>query len=287
MKRVIYISMTLVLLLGLLPAMATAQSPDFQWTAEAPSPVASQAGAVISWEGKLYVLGGYGAGGGVQIWDGTAWTQGTADPTSPYVDYYQDYDACLGRDTSGNPVIDFLGATGYLQGFRRYTIDTDIWSELSYPDGYPYVYSPQIVSMLQHTGKNVCYITGGYIQYGTNPVSLWAYHPDLVTATNLGTFTYAPANLREHFAWWVPWITADSTGGICIGGGRTWDSVNYDTYYDETQCYAAGGMSDPNVNLGPLPAPWSGGGDAWQVVERPLPDLGLQRAGRQLRLRRL
>jgi hypothetical protein len=236
------------------------------WTVEPESTVKSQFGAVISWAGKLYLIGGSDASGMMQIWDGTSWGWGTPNP-DPYANSFRSYDACLGLDADGNPVIDFPGDSGSTGTFYRYRIASDDWISVAYPAGYPMgTYNYEIVSMIQHTGENLCYITGGRLDFDDRPVPLYAYDPAALTVAYLGAFTYAPQDLVEHFAWYVPWVEG---GAICIAGGRYWDPVTaQDTYYDATQCYVldTGTMNDPNDGLGTLPEPWNDGGDAWMEV---------------------
>ncbi len=127
------------------------------WAAEPPSPLPVMGNAAISYGGKLYVVGGWGAYGAVQIWDGSTWTPGAASGLNG-----AEGDACPGLDASGHPVIDLLGDTYHYLNIRRYDMDADSWSSFPYPAGYPAtgLAMPDIVSMLQHTGQNVCYISG-------------------------------------------------------------------------------------------------------------------------------
>lgn len=239
-----------------------------EWAAQPPSPFATQYSPVISWDGRLYVMGmddddrGVPPDGQVLIWDGTAWALGAVSGHYTTVDT----DACLGLDAAGDPVIDLLSSQPYGGVFPRYNIDSDTWTTTPAPPGYPSgINNAEIVSMLQHTGQNLCYITGGWSYSGIPYYSpLYAYDPAAQTWTSLGSFTYAAANLQDHFAWYVPWVEG---GAICIAGGRTWqDTPPYDMFYADSQCYVLGTglFHAPNADLGPLPEPWHAGGDAWR-----------------------
>lgn len=242
-----------------------------EWAAQPPSPFATQFSPVISWDDKLYVLGmddgdrGVPPDGQVLIWDGLTWTLGAASGHYSTVDT----DACLGLDADGNPVIDLVSSQPYGSTFSRYDINSDTWTTTPLPSGYPGgANNAEIVSMLQHTGENVCYVTGGWSYSGIPYYSpLYAYDPAAQTWTSLGSFTYAAADLRDHFAWYVPWVEG---GAICIAGGRTYqDTPPYDIFYADSQCFVPGAdvFNAPNADLGPLPEPWHYGGDAWRENE--------------------
>ena len=240
-------------------ATLTANGSSGGWVSEPDSPEPTMDNIAISWNGKLYVVDGWTSFGGVQIFDGVSWTQGAS---SGNVSVAQD--GCLGLDAAGNPVIDLFGFFLAFNAVERYDINADAWSSLMYPPGFPTtgLFAPDIVSMLQHTGENVCYISGGAtINAGGNQRTLYAYHPDTNTVDNLGQYTYSSVGFSMHFSWWVPWV--GTSGAICVGGGV--DANN--AVYSATQCYdlATHVFHPPNSDLGPLPEPWWGGGDAWAI----------------------
>jgi len=238
-------------------ATLTTNSSTGGWINEPASPVVTMDNAAVEYGGKLYVVGGYGALGAVQIYDGTSWTQGASNGLNGY-----ENDACLGLDAAGNPVIDLMGDASTYFNIERYDINANTWSALPYPAGYAGRWAPDIVSMMQHTGENVCYISGGATVPGPgNTNALYAYYPATQTVVNLGNYTYSPAGIAFHFSWWVPWVGA--MGGICAGGGVDANSL----VSGGTQCYwiAEQGFNAPNVDLGPLPQPWWGGADGWKV----------------------
>ena len=163
-------------------------------------------------------------------------------------------------------MIDLLGDTYHYLNIRRYDMDADSWSSFPYPAGYPAtgLAMPDIVSMLQHTGQNVCYISGGATTWGGGDTStLYAYYPDTQTVVNLGDYTLHPDGLAWHSSWWVPWFGAQ--GGICVAGGT---DANW-SYVADSQCYdlATGTFDAPDADLRPLPEPWWGGADAWRINE--------------------
>lgn len=218
------------------------------------SPVAVMDNPAVTYNDKLYVVGGYNGYGAVQIFDGTSWTQGASDGQNDYV-----VDVCLGLNASGNPVIDLFGDTSEFFNVRRYDINANSWSTFAFPPGFPAggLWAPDIVSMYQHTGENVCYISGGATTPGGgNTNALYAYNPATQAVTNLGNFSYLPTGIAFHFSWYVPWVN-----GICAGGGVDANSV----VSGDTQCFDldTGLFNGVNADLGPLPQPWWGGGDAW------------------------
>lgn len=219
------------------------------------SPMATQDHAAISYNDKLYVLNGLGSGGAVQIYNGSWWTMGASAPAQGHVG-----DGCMGLDGGGNPVMDLFGDTTSFFNVQRYLIGNDSWTTFPFPAGFPGggLWQPDIVSMLQHTGENVCYISGGATAPGGgNTSALYAYYPDTMTVTNLGSFTFHPAGFNHHASWYVPHIDA-----ICVGGGADVNSV----VLSGTQCYdrPSGAFRPPNSGLGPLPEPWCCGADGWK-----------------------
>jgi hypothetical protein len=109
---------------------------------------------------------------------------------------------------------------------------------------------------------NACYLSGGADRPGGGTTrNLWVYYPDGTPGSYLGDF-YDPATVFDfHASWYVPWI--GEQGAICVAGGVDHNSQ----IIADTQCYdiAAGQFRGVNVDLGPLPEPWWGMADGWQL----------------------
>jgi hypothetical protein len=117
--------------------------------------------------------------------------------------------------------------------------------------------------MLQHTGENACYLSGGSTEPGGGRTrDLWRYNPGDNTAQYVGAF---PAGMwfGFHASWYVPWI--GTGGGICVAGGV--DHNHQIT--NSTQCYDldAATFNGLNADLGTLPEPWWGMADGWSDVD--------------------
>ncbi len=131
--------------------------------------------------------------------------------------------------------------------------------------GYPAEgrWGQDIVSMLQHTPENVCYLSGGSMEVGGGRTKdLWKYNPGTNSAEYIGAF---PASVwfGFHASWYVPWVGDE--GAICVAGGVDHNhQIN-----NSTQCYDIAGNSfnTLNADLGTLPEPWWGMADAWQITD--------------------
>ncbi|MFQ5420463.1 MAG: hypothetical protein ACE5EY_08885 [Anaerolineae bacterium] len=234
------------------------------WHRLADSPKPSMDNAVI-WanqgDGGLWSIGGYGSGGAAQRYNPTNgnWITYT-NPLTPVIEYPMD--GCYGLNGGDEIVVLFPDTiiTGSLQIFN---ITHKSWYTETTPAGYPAEgrWGHDIVSMLQHTGENVCYLSGGSTEEGGGRTKdLWRYQPETNTANYLGAF---PASIwfGFHASWYVPWI--GNAGGICVAGGVDHNhQIN-----DSTQCYDIQGntFNTLNSDLGALPEPWWGMADGWAV----------------------
>ena len=223
------------------------------WELWEDAPFVSMDTVVIAYKGLIYFVGGLGANGQVGIYDPItrSWTTGATEPF-PYIDF--PVDGALGLNGAGEPVIVlFPDAEGIVSGvLHRYNIKTDTWDTPAVPAGFPAngQWAHDIVSLLPITGENICYISGGATAPGGgNLNTLWEYHPDTNTITNLGNFTHHPAGFNFHASWYVPWI--GTSGAICVGCGVDASSVSF----PDTQCYdiAADTFNAPNADLGTMP----------------------------------
>jgi len=240
-------------------AIAVEQTPrhdtganSSSWQIVAPLPYGVMDEAVVGYNGKIYVLGGYGANGWMCIYDpgSDQWTMGAQEPW-PYIGYPMG--AALGLDDQGHACITLFPdtASGNTQ-LHRYDIGADTWSTVSVPDGFPTYgqWASRIVSLLTLTGENVCYISGGATTPGTgNLKTLWRYHPDTNTIENLGEFTHSATGFDFHATWYVPWV--GTQGAIAVAGGIDANGTALNT----TQCYdiASATFNAVNADLGALP----------------------------------
>jgi hypothetical protein len=224
---------------------------------------------VVIWaahaDGGLWSIGGYGSKGAVQRYDpmSDSWSIHTPE-ISPTIEYPMD--GCYGLDSQDHEVVVlFPDTAGVISTtLHRYDITDDHWDAPALPAGFPGArWSQDIVSMLSVTGENICYLSGGATTSGGGNVNnLWEYHPDTNTSIFLGDFTHHyPTGFDFHASWYVPWIGAQ--GAICVAGGIDSNSVRL----SDSQCYdrQAATFNAPNSDLGPLPEPWWGMADGWQV----------------------
>jgi len=175
-------------------------------------------------------------------------------------------DGCYGLNGSGDEVVVLFPDTIVTGSLHIYNITDDSWYTEVTPVWYPEEgrWGQDIVSLLNTPGvnENVCYLSGGSDREGGGRTrDLWVYYPaDPGAGSYLGHFPDSH-RFNFHASWYVPWV--GEQGSICVAGGIDYDSQINDT----TQCYDLGTSSfrTPNADLGPLPEPWWGMADGWQV----------------------
>jgi hypothetical protein len=240
------------------------------------SPVPSMDSAVV-WasesDGGIWVIGGYGSNGATQRYnpqDGT-WLQGLSEAViTPLIEYPME--GCYGLDATGDEIVVLFPDTIVTGSLHIYNITDNSWSTQPVPGWFPAEgrWGLDVVSMLNIpaavkpgiANTNVCYLTGGADQPGGGRTrDLWVYYPD-----NPGGGRYIapfPASIwfGFHASWYVPWVGED--GAICIAGGVDHNHQINNT----TQCYdlRTGTFGGLNAALGPLPEPWWGMADGWQM----------------------
>jgi hypothetical protein len=236
------------------------------------SPVPSMDSAVV-WasqgDGGLWVIGGYGSGGATQRYDpgSDTWTTHASEVAiTPTIEYPMD--GCYGLNGDGDEVVVLFPDTIVTGSLHIYNISHDSWYTETTPVWYPEEgrWGQEIVSLLNtpSVNQNVCYLSGGATQPGGGQTrDLWVYYPaNPGVGSYLGNFPDShPFNF--HASWYVPWVGAQ--GSICVAGGIDFNSqIN-----DATQCYdlATSSFRTPNADLGPLPEPWWGMADGWQVYQ--------------------
>jgi len=243
------------------------------WRRRDDSPIPTMDNAVI-WanhadgshpsDGGLWSVGGYGSGGAAQRYDPAtgAWLTYT-NPLTPVIEYPMD--GCYGLNGGGDEIVVLFPDTIVTGTLQIFNITQRNWYTEPVPaPGYPAKgrWGQDIVSMLQHTGENVCYLSGGATQTGGGRTrDLWKYHPGTNAAEYINQF---PADVwfGFHASWYVPWV--GDGGAICVAGGVDHNhQIN-----DSTQCYDidAGTFNILNADLGTLPEPWWGMADGWQVT---------------------
>ena len=228
-------------------------TPQGAWQALTAVPFTAMDHVYVDYDGLGYLLGAYGGSGQVGIYnpDTNSWTLGATEP-SPQIAY--SVDGCVGEDAGGNGVIVlFNDTTSGATTLHRYNVATNTWDTPAVPAGFPAngLWAHDALSMIDYTGENVCYISGGATTPGGgNTSTLYAYYPDTNTALNLGDFSYLSGGFAFHASWYAPWIGTD--GAVCVGGGVNASSV----VTDATQCYdiGAGVFNAVNADLGAMPA---------------------------------
>jgi hypothetical protein len=238
------------------------------------SPVPSMDSAVV-WashaDGGLWVVGGYGSNGAVQRYDPTTgvWDASFRPETdiTPTIEYPMD--GCYGLNGDGDEIVVLFPDTIVTGSLHIYNISQDSWTAQPVPAWYPKDgrWGQDIVSLLNTPGvnENVCYLSGGSTQAGGGRTrDLWVYYP----ADPDGGHYISPGfpgshPFNFHASWYVPWVGA--AGSICVAGGIDHNSqIN-----DVSQCYDLDGgfFRTPNGDLGPLPEPWWGMADGWQIYQ--------------------
>jgi len=241
------------------------------------SPTATMDNVVV-WasvaDGGLWSIGGYGSDGATQRYDPGSGTWTTHKPESvitPLIEYPMD--GCYGTRGTDEIVVLFPDTivTGSL---HIYNISTSHWFTEPVPGWFPPEgrWGLDVVSLRNTPGvhpaldANMCYLSGGSTQTGGGRTrDLWRYDPEDSSGGYVGHF---PADIwfGFHASWYVPWI--GNYGSICIAGGA--DHNHQIT--NGSQCYDLeylpndpNGFRPLNVDLGPLPEPWWGMADGWQI----------------------
>lgn len=237
------------------------------WRRRDDSPIPAMDNAVV-WanqgDGGLWSIGGYGSGGAAQRYDPATgeWITYT-NPLTPVIKYPMD--GCYGLNDAGDEIVVLFPDTIVTGVLQIWNITAKNWYTEPMPPGYPEIgrWGQDIVSMIQHTGKNVCYLSGGSTETGGGRTrDLWKYDPGTNTAQYTGHFS-ATVWFGFHASWYVPWIGDE--GAICVAGGA---DHNYQVN-DSTQCYDihANSFHAMNADLGTLPEPWWGMADGWQITD--------------------
>ncbi|MBU0703307.1 MAG: hypothetical protein KKC18_05515, partial [Chloroflexi bacterium] len=245
------------------------------WRRRDDSPIPAMDNAVI-WanqgDGGLWSVGGYGSGGAAQRYDPVtgAWITYT-NPLTPVIEYPMD--GCYGLNGSGDEIIVLFPDTIVTGTLQIWNITHKTWYTEPVPaPGYPEEgrWGQDIVSMIQHTDDNVCYLSGGSPQEGGGRTKdLWKYEPETNSASYIGPFTDTVPPYTEtpvfnfHASWYVPWVGDD--GAICVAGGGDHNHQ----IITSTQCYDlnTGQFNERNADLGGLPEPWWGMADGWQITD--------------------
>lgn len=253
------------------------------------SPVPSMDSAVVwasSDDGGLWVVGGYGANGAVQrydpvtgVWDASFRPETDITPTIEYP-----MDGCYGLDGSdpdtAHEIIVLFPDTIVTGSLHIYDITANSWYTQPVPAWYPAEgrWGQDIVSLLNIpavkpviANKNVCYLSGGSDRPGGGRTKdLWVYYPDDPNAGHyVGPFTDTVPPYEEtpvfnfHASWYVPWVS--EAGAICVAGGIDHNQQ----IVNSTQCYDIGTQqfNERDADLGPLPEPWWGMADGWQMYQ--------------------
>ena len=248
-------------------------TPFAGWQRQANIPQATMDNAV-AWavhDGGLWSIGGYGSEGVAQRYDPVSddWITYT-NPLTPVIEYPMD--GCYGLDGDGHETIVLFPDTVITNTLQRFDITDETWEEIPVPLGYPNGrWAQDIVSLYNVTSflspgeaRNLCYISGGSTQTGGGRVkNLWEYRPAENITIYLGNFTLHQAGFAFHASWFVPWIGEE--GAICVAGGVDFESG----VLADSQCYdlKTGTFRGENVDLGPLPEPWWGMADGWQISD--------------------
>lgn len=226
---------------------------------------------VVVWasyaDGGLWSIGGYGANGATQRYDPNTGTWSTHTPETvitPAIEYPMD--GCYGLNDQDHEIVVLFPDTIVTGTLHVYDITADQWYTRPMPAGYALPeqgrWGQDIVSLLNVTGENVCYISGGATQEGGGNVkNLWWYRPDINQTVFLNNFSLVNTGFNFHASWYVPWV--GNSGAICVGGGIDFKS----SVISATQCYdlETSTFRGVNADLGPLPEPWWGMADGWQT----------------------
>lgn len=247
------------------------------------SPVPSMDSAVI-WashdDGGLWVIGGYGSGGATQRYDprsGTWTTHASEVAITPTIEYPMD--GCYGLDgpdpDTAHEVVVLFPDTIVTDSLHVYDITADSWYTRPIPGFFPPSYIGHwgfdVVSLLNNPAvkpgivdRNMCYLSGGNNEKpgGGTTKNLWRYDPETNGGQYVGNFA-GGVWFNFHASWYVPWV--GDNGAICVAGGVDHNNQINNT----TQCYdlKTGTFNGLDADLGPLPEPWWGMADGWQIYQ--------------------
>ncbi|MBN1976979.1 MAG: hypothetical protein JW918_06220 [Anaerolineae bacterium] len=244
------------------------------------SPVPSMDSAVV-WashdDGGLWVIGGYGSNGATQRYDpssGTWQTFQSEAVITPLIDFPMD--GCYGLNSAGEEIVVLFPDTIVTDTLHVFNITTRQWSTRPIPAFFPPEYIGHwgfdVVSLLDNPAvkpaiadPNMCYLSGGNhtMPGGGTTRNLWRYDPENNDEGEcLGQFP-GEVWFGFHASWYVPWV--GDAGAICVAGGVDENTQSNDT----TQCYdlGTGTFNGLNADLGPLPEPWWGMADGWQIYQ--------------------
>jgi uncharacterized repeat protein (TIGR01451 family) len=222
-----------------------------QWIQASPVPTDIILHALMAHGEESYLIGGSYEGNPVTPTRKYSPTTDTwydlATPLTPEI--YSTRDACLGTDSSDNPVIVVFPTEGQsAHGIQIYNIASDMWYTAPYTSPLPAsgLTVPAIVSDQDH---NRCYLTGGQDSSGVTN-TLYAY--DVAS----GTVTSLPAMTTPRY-FHAAWLYGNM---VCVGGGLPLELAGSVSPLDSTQCYSitAHTWLSENTTLGPLPyATWA------------------------------
>ena len=215
-------------------------------------------------DGGLWSVGGYGSEGAAQRFDpGSGGWLTYTNPLTPVIEYPMD--GCYGLNEFGDEIVVLFPDTIVTATLQIFNITAKQWYTEAVPVAYPIEgrWGQDIVSMIQHTDRNECYLSGGSTQVGGGRTrNLWRYDPGDNTAVLVGDFV-GNVWFGFHASWFVPWIGPE--GAICVAGG-----VDHNHQINNTsQCYdiASDAFHGLNADLGTLPEPWWGMADGWQITD--------------------
>ncbi|MFZ5918178.1 MAG: hypothetical protein ACOYZ7_14645 [Chloroflexota bacterium] len=227
---------------------------------------------VVVWasheDGGLWSIGGLGSDGATQRYDPAADAWQTFQPETvitPAIEY--PIDGCYGLNGAGHEVVVLFPDTLVTDTLHIFDITDRSWYAEAIPAGYPEIgrWGHDIVSLLNHTGENVCYLSGGATRPGGGETrDLREYHPDNNTSRFIGSFFSDTVQVwfNFHASWYVPWVGDE--GAICVAGGA--DHTHQINAHSQCFDLASETFNAADADLGPLPEPWWGMADGWQIV---------------------
>ncbi|MBN1483948.1 MAG: PKD domain-containing protein [Chloroflexia bacterium] len=221
-----------------------------RWISETPLPDPRMDAAILEVQDLLMVLGGYGSGGSSYIYMPSYNLWIPMATMSPEIEF--PVDGALGLGPNGYRAFILDDKSSGVDGAMIYDFAAGAWiNDTAFP--VPGRWAPD---MAYDPEQNLIYISGGATAPGSGDLDeLWIYDP----LENTAVMGPAMSTERDfHASWYVPWL--GEQGYVCVAGGtKVLSGV-----LDSTQCYdiAAGSWNAENADLGPLPVPWWGMGDA-------------------------